>query len=109
MSTNEEFDFKRILPIAIIVGAVLLLIIFWSRMTVTIPAGHGGVLFKLFSGGVDTEQTYKEGFHFLAPWNSMYLYETRQQEVAEEMNVCLQMDWKLGWIFPLGTSPVGLN
>lgn len=87
MSTNEEFDFKRILPIAIIVGAVLLLIIFWSRMTVTIPAGHGGVLFKLFSGGVDTERTYKEGFHFLAPWNSMYLYETRQQEVAEEMNV----------------------
>ncbi len=33
-------------------------------MTVTIPAGHGGVLFKLFSGGVDTERTYKEGFHF---------------------------------------------
>ncbi len=23
----------------------------------------------------------------MAPWNSMYLYETRQQEVAEEMNV----------------------
>ncbi|MBU1368228.1 MAG: prohibitin family protein [Bacteroidetes bacterium] len=84
---QEEFNFKKILPIALIVGAVLLLIIFWSRMTVTIPAGHGGVLFKLFAGGVDTEVTYKEGFHFLAPWNSMYLYETRQQEVAEEMNV----------------------
>ncbi|MBG0780684.1 MAG: prohibitin family protein [Bacteroidales bacterium] len=84
---QQNLDFKKILPIAIIVGAVLLLIIFWSRMTVTIPAGHGGVLFKLFAGGVDTEKTYKEGFHFLAPWNSMYLYETRQQEVAEEMNV----------------------
>lgn len=87
MSTNEEFDFKRILPIAIIVGAVLLVIIFWSRMTVTIPAGHGGVLFRLFDGGVDTEQTYQEGFHFIAPWNTMYTYETRQQEVGEEMNV----------------------
>jgi len=84
---QQNLDFKKILPIAIIVGAVLLLIIFWSKMTVTIPAGHGGVLFKLFAGGVDTETTYKEGFHFLAPWNSMYLYETRQQEVAEEMNV----------------------
>lgn len=84
---QQNLDFKKILPIAIIVGAVLILIIFWSRMTVTIPAGHGGVLFKLFAGGVDTETTYKEGFHFLAPWNTMYLYETRQQEVAEEMNV----------------------
>jgi prohibitin 1 len=84
---QQNLDFKKILPIAIIVGAVLLLIIFWSRMTVTIPAGHGGVLFKLFAGGIDTENTYKEGFHFLAPWNTMYLYETRQQEVAEEMNV----------------------
>lgn len=84
---QQNLDFKKILPIAIIVGAVLILIIFWSRMTVTIPAGHGGVLFKLFVGGVDTETTYKEGFHFLAPWNTMYLYETRQQEVAEEMNV----------------------
>ncbi|HOI33522.1 MAG: prohibitin family protein [Bacteroidales bacterium] len=84
---QQNLDFKKILPIAIIVGAVLILIIFWSRMTITIPAGHGGVLFRLFAGGVDTETTYKEGFHFLAPWNTMYLYETRQQEVAEEMNV----------------------
>jgi len=87
MSTNQEIDFKKILPIAILVGAILLLIIFWSRMTTTVPAGHGGVLFRLFSGGVDTEKTYEEGFHFLAPWNKMYVYETRQQEVAEEMNV----------------------
>ncbi len=84
---NEELNFKKILPIAIIIGAVLVVIIFWSRMTVTIPGGHGGVLFKLFAGGIDTEQTYSEGFHFLAPWNKMYVYETRQQEIAEEMNV----------------------
>jgi len=87
MNQQQSLDFKRILPIAIIVGGVLLLIIFWSRMTVTIPAGHGGVLFRLFSGGIDTENTYQEGFHFMAPWNTMYIYETRQQEVAEEMNV----------------------
>ncbi len=87
MNQQQSLDFKRILPIAIIVGGVLLLIIFWSRMTVTIPAGHGGVLFRLFAGGIDTEKTYQEGFHFMAPWNTMYIYETRQQEVAEEMNV----------------------
>lgn len=84
---NEELNFKKILPIAIILGVLLLIVIFWSRMTVSIPGGHGGVLFKLFAGGIDTENTYREGFHFIAPWNKMYIYETRQQEIAEEMNV----------------------
>lgn len=84
---NEELNLKKILPIAIILGVVLLIVIFWSRMTVSIPGGHGGVLFKLFAGGIDTENTYREGFHFIAPWNKMYIYETRQQEIAEEMNV----------------------
>jgi regulator of protease activity HflC (stomatin/prohibitin superfamily) len=36
---------------------------------------------------VDTEKTYREGFHFIAPWNKMIVYETRQQEIAEDMNV----------------------
>lgn len=84
---QEELNFKRIIPIAIVVIAVIVLVAFWSRMTITIEAGHGGVLFKTFGGGLDTENTYGEGFHFIAPWNKMYLYETRQQEVAEDMNV----------------------
>lgn len=68
-------------------GAVLLIIIFWSNMTVTIGAGESGVLFKTFSGGVDITKTYGEGFHFIAPWNDMVIYEVRQQEVFEKMAV----------------------
>jgi len=84
---QEELNFKKIVPVAIIVVAFIVLIAFWSRMTITIEAGHGGVLFKTFGGGLDTENTYGEGFHFIAPWNKMYDYEVRQQEVAETMNV----------------------
>lgn len=84
---QQEFDIKKILPIGIIIAAIIFIIIFWSRMTVTIDAGHAGVLFKTFGGGIDTENTYGEGFHFLAPWNEMIVYETRQQEIAEDMNV----------------------
>ena len=87
MAQEQELNIKKVLPIGIIIVAVILLIIFWSRMTITIDAGHGGVLFRTFSGGVDTTKTYGEGFHFLAPWNKMYVYKVRQQEVAEEMNV----------------------
>ena len=84
---QEELNFKKIIPVAIVIVAIIVLIAFWSRMTITIDAGNGGVLFKTFGGGLDTETTYGEGFHFLAPWNKMYVYEVRQQEVAEDMNV----------------------
>jgi len=84
---QEEINLKKLVPTAIIVVAIILLIVFWSRMTITIDAGHGGVLFRTFGGGLDTEQTYGEGFHFMAPWNKMYVYEVRQQEIAEEMNI----------------------
>ena len=88
MTTEQyEFDIKRLIPIGVVVIVIILLIIFGSRMTVTINAGHAGVLFKTFSNGVDTTQTYGEGFHFIAPWNDMIIYETRQQEIAEDMNV----------------------
>ncbi len=84
---QQELNWKKIIPIIVIIAAIILIIIFWSRMTKTIEAGYGGVLFKTFGGGVDTTETYGEGFHFLAPWNKMYVYETRQHEVSAEMNV----------------------
>jgi regulator of protease activity HflC (stomatin/prohibitin superfamily) len=84
---QQEFNPKRVVPIALIVVAFIILIISWNSITITVDAGHGGVLFKRFGGGVELDRTYGEGFHFLAPWNKMYIYEVRQQEIAEDMNV----------------------
>ncbi len=85
-NNNDNGNMKKYIPWMVTIGAVLLLIIFWNRISVTIPAGHGGVLFRMFGGGVDTEHTYDEGFHFIAPWNTMNIYETRQQETSEDMS-----------------------
>lgn len=87
MQGQQEFDMKKILPIGIGVLALLILIISWSSMTVTIKSGQGGVLFRLLDKGVDTEVTYGEGFHFILPWNNMFVYEVRQQEQGEKMTV----------------------
>ena len=87
MAQQQEFNVKKIAPIAIVAAALIFIVVFWSSMTINIDAGHAGVLFRTFKGGVDTETTYSEGFHFLAPWNKMIVYETRQQEIAEDMNV----------------------
>jgi regulator of protease activity HflC (stomatin/prohibitin superfamily) len=87
MSSEFEINWKKTTPIILIAVGIIVLIVFVSRMTVTIDAGHGGVLFRTFGGGIDTTRTFGEGFHVIAPWNSMVVYETRQQEIAEDMQV----------------------
>jgi regulator of protease activity HflC (stomatin/prohibitin superfamily) len=71
----------------IIVGIVLTIIII-SKSAVTINSGEAGVLFKTFGEGVVIDEPpLGEGFHIVAPWNKVYVYEVRQQEVFEKMNV----------------------
>ncbi|MCF8298368.1 MAG: prohibitin family protein [Saprospiraceae bacterium] len=82
-----DLNVKKVGFIVVIVIAVILVIAFGNRMFYTIDAGHGGVLFKTFSGGVDTKTTYGEGFHIIAPWNKLNIYSLLQQEKAEEMRV----------------------
>ena len=84
---QQDFNPKKVIPIAAAVIALIVVIVSWNSITVTIEAGHGGVLFRRFGGGIDLNRTYGEGFHFIAPWNKMYIYEVRQQEIAEDMNV----------------------
>lgn len=87
MAEYVEVNRKRVTTITIIVVLVIIFLASASRMFVTIQAGHGGVIFRTFAGGVDQDKIYSEGFHMIAPWNKMVVYETRQQEVAETMNV----------------------
>lgn len=67
-------------------GLIILIIILFN-LFVTIGAGEGGVLFRPFSGGIDRDNIYTEGFHMVAPWNTMYEYEVRQRELKENMQV----------------------
>ncbi|MCB9425724.1 MAG: prohibitin family protein [Flavobacteriales bacterium] len=73
--------------IPIIVG-IILLIIFLTKSTVTIGSGEAGVLYKTFGGGVVVDESpLGEGFHLVAPWNKIFTYEVRQQEISERMQV----------------------
>jgi regulator of protease activity HflC (stomatin/prohibitin superfamily) len=73
------------LPIII---AFIFLVILLARSVVTIGAGEGGVLYKPFAGGVVTDQPpMNEGFHVVLPWNKVFVYELRQQELPEKLNV----------------------
>ena len=69
------------LPIIVL---VILLIIFIAKSSVNIGYGQAGVLFRTFGGGVVTDgPPLGEGFHIIAPWNKVYVYNVKQQEVFE--------------------------
>ena len=41
--------------------------------------GEEGFVYHPYGGGVDKERTFNEGTIFIAPWNEMITYNTRQQ------------------------------
>lgn len=84
---QPPIDLGKFKPLIIIGGIIIFFLLFGSRMTVTINSGEAGVLFKTFANGVHLEETFSEGFHFIAPWNKMYVYEVRQQETGDKMTV----------------------
>lgn len=66
----------------------IVLVILLAKSAVTIDSGEAGVLFKTFGEGVVTDEPpMGEGFHIVAPWNKVYVYEVRQQELFEKMKV----------------------
>jgi prohibitin 1 len=67
--------------------ALMVVIMLSSSTFLTIEAGERGVLFRRFGGGLDKENIYMQGFHVIAPWNTMYVYDVREKQIEEEMEV----------------------
>ena len=86
MTRNQvELKFPKF---GMLIPVVIVLIIFIAKSTVTINSGEAGVLYKTFGGGVVTDEPpLGEGFHIVAPWNKVHVYEVRQQELFEKMKV----------------------
>lgn len=54
---------------------VVVLLMSWQDVN----PGEEGFIYRPYGGGVDKEVTYNEGTIFIAPWNEMITYNTRQQ------------------------------
>jgi len=73
------------IPVIII---LILFVILIAKSAVTIDSGEAGVLFKTFGEGVVVDEPpMGEGFHIVAPWNKVFVYEVRQQELFEKLKV----------------------
>lgn len=72
--------------IAAAVGALIIILISSSSF-ITIKPGERGVIFRKFTSGLDKEDIFQPGFHVIAPWNEMYVYNVKEQNSEEGMDV----------------------
>lgn len=86
MNNQQQLRVPKAGIFFILVTFIGLILIFNS--TQTVKSGQAGVLYRLLGGGVVTDEPpLGEGFHLIAPWNDVIIYEVRQQELFEKMQV----------------------
>ncbi|MBI4645117.1 MAG: prohibitin family protein [Bacteroidia bacterium] len=80
---------KKYVPLLIVAGiAFIILILFGKSMFIVLKPGERGVMFRQFAEEpLDKENIYKEGFHVMAPWNEMIVYDVREQQREETMDI----------------------
>jgi regulator of protease activity HflC (stomatin/prohibitin superfamily) len=79
---------QKVNPLIIIAGAVLFfLMLLGSQVAITINPGERAVIFRKFTTGLDKENIFQPGFHLIAPWNDVYVYEVKEQKVEESMDI----------------------
>lgn len=78
---------KWMLFVGLAFVVLILLTALSNSIFLTLQPGQKGVLFKTFSGGLETENIYGQGFHVIAPWNKMFVYDVRISEDNQRMDV----------------------
>ena len=75
---------QKVNPFVIIAGAVFFfLMLLSSQITVTIKPGERAIIFRKFTTGLDKENIVPPGFHFIAPWNEVFIYEVKEQKLKK--------------------------
>ncbi len=80
-------DQAKWLPrIIIFVVAMVIILSMLGGMFLTIKPGQRGVIFRQFTTGLDKENIFSPGFHLIAPWNKMYVYNVKEVQLEEQMD-----------------------
>jgi len=80
---------KSSAPILITLGLLVTLtfIFFFNNIVISIHSGEGGILYRRFTSGTDTDYIYPEKLHFIWPWDVMTVYQVRTQAINHELVV----------------------
>ncbi len=79
---------KKFVPAAIIAGIIIVvLLLFGSSMIIKMEPTERGIIFRPWTTQLDKENVYGSGYHFIAPWNNMYIFNVEEQKSEEPMDV----------------------
>ena len=97
---------KKSLASAIIFGLIcLLVIVYMSNFIVyNILPGEAGVFWNRFNG-TRVDYVYSEGLHLIFPWNKMYIYNVRIQEVSPTLHVLAKTGLKVNLYLSIRYAP----
>ena len=65
---------------------LLFLAAFYPRIVIFVHPGEAGVIWQPFFGGTQTDRVYKEGLQLLWPWDRLYIYDIRVQQIPHEFD-----------------------
>lgn len=66
---------------------LLFFIAFYQNIVIPIYPGQAGVRWSRFFGGTVLDHTYGEGINVIWPWDRMYVYDVRVQEISTRVTV----------------------
>jgi regulator of protease activity HflC (stomatin/prohibitin superfamily) len=89
-NAGEVWEEHKVLIVIVLFAFAFLVAYFWKSIFVKIGPGEEGVIYHLFSGGTDVTNVYGEGLHVVFPFNTMYIYNARVQQVADKFMVLSQ-------------------
>src|ERR1700683_4191014 len=81
---HERHTLKIIFLVFVLLFGVTLL---WPSCVVYLPSGHAGVYYSLLFGGTDTRHIRKEGIQFKLPWDIIFDYDVRIQQLTYKYSV----------------------
>jgi regulator of protease activity HflC (stomatin/prohibitin superfamily) len=67
---------------------VLVVLFFWNNIFISVHSGEMGVLYRRFWGGTVLDKPpLGEGLHIIFPWNKIYVYNMRAQQINQQFYV----------------------
>jgi regulator of protease activity HflC (stomatin/prohibitin superfamily) len=81
---HERHQLKLIFAVFLLTFGLILL---WPDIVVFIASGHAGVYYSLLFGGTDTTHIRHEGIQFKLPWDQIFDYDVRIQQLTYRYSV----------------------
>lgn len=68
-------------------GTAIFLLYMLPDILFSVQPGQAAVVWHRFWGGTDIDDTYGEGTHLMFPWDKVFIYDVRLQQLTQDLNV----------------------